>query len=106
VLRFFADESAGYAYPESYLRFFGPDYVPPPYVQQAHLEARAHPWYMSARLITIYDVYSFDPNAVVQLDDFTDIIARHFKQPKEGLGFDNSPVAHMWRSIIWPNNFL
>ena len=24
----------------------------------------------------------------------------------EGLGFDGSPSAHMWRSIIWPNNFL
>ena len=26
------------------------------------------------------------PNAKVSLDDFTDIIGRHFKQPKEGLG--------------------
>ena len=25
---------------------------------------------------------------------------------EEGLGFDGSPVAHMWRSMIWPNNFL
>ena len=25
---------------------------------------------------------------------------------KEGLGFDASPVAHMWRTMIWPNNFL
>jgi hypothetical protein len=105
-LRFFADESVGYAYPEAYLRFFGPDYVPPPYIQQAHKEARAHRWYMSARLVTINDLYSFDPKAVVALDEFTDIIGRHFKQPKEGLGFDGSPVAHMWRSIIWPNNFL
>ncbi|HTP17372.1 MAG TPA: hypothetical protein VMK13_16250 [Streptosporangiaceae bacterium] len=23
-----------------------------------------------------------------------------------GLGFDGSPVAHMWRTMIWPNNFL
>ena len=38
---------------------------------------------------------------------FVDIIGRHFKQPKEGLGFDkSSPVAHMWRTIIWPTNFL
>jgi hypothetical protein len=22
------------------------------------------------------------------------------------LGFDGSPVAHMWRTMIWPNNFL
>jgi len=105
-LRFFADEAVGYAYPEAYLRYFGPDYVPPPYIQAAHREARAHRWYMSARLVTINDVYAFDPNAVVQLDEFTDIIGRHFREPKEGLGFDGSPVAHMWRSIIWPNNFL
>ena len=39
-------------------------------------------------------------------DDFTDIIGRHFRQPPEGLGFDGSPTAHMWRSIIWPDNFL
>jgi AraC family transcriptional regulator len=25
---------------------------------------------------------------------------------KEGLGFDNSPVAHMWRTMIWPHNSL
>ena len=36
----------------------------------------------------------------------TDIIGRNFRQPEEGLGFDNSPSAHMWRSMIWPNNFL
>ena len=106
ALRFFADETVGYAYPAAYLRYFGPDYVPPPYIQQAHRDARAHRWYMSARLITLYDVYAFDPKAVVDLDDFTDIVGRHFKQPEEGLGFDGSPVAHMWRSIVWPNNFL
>ena len=32
-----------------------------------------------------------------------DIIGRHFKQPKEGLGFDNSPVSHMWRMMINPD---
>jgi hypothetical protein len=37
---------------------------------------------------------------------FTDIIGRNFREPKEGLGFDGSPVAHMWRTMIWPNNFL
>ncbi|MDX2223329.1 MAG: hypothetical protein SFV21_11295, partial [Rhodospirillaceae bacterium] len=61
---------------------------------------------MSARLITVNDLYAFDPTVRVALDQFTDVIGRHFKQPKEGLGFDASPVAHMWRSIIWPNNFL
>ena len=51
-------------------------------------------------------VHSDGSIVVVDVDDFTDIIGRHFRQPKEGLGFDGSPVAHMWRSMIWPNNFL
>jgi hypothetical protein len=42
----------------------------------------------------------------VNLDDFVDIIGRNFKQPKEGLGLDNSPSAHMWRTMMWPTRFL
>jgi hypothetical protein len=61
---------------------------------------------MTSRLITLNDLYSFEEGVVVDVDDFTDIIGRHFRQPREGLGFDGSPVAHMWRSMIWPNNFL
>ena len=68
--------------------------------------ARNHKYYMTARLITVNDIYSFDPNAKVNLEDFTDIIGRHFKQPKEGLGLDNSPSAHMWRTMLWPSRFL
>ena len=106
ALRFFPDESVGYGYPEAYIGYFGADYVPPPYIQQAHREARQHRWYMSSRLITVYDLYSFDPKKVVRLETFTDIIGRHFKQPKEGLGFDGSPVAHMWRTLNYPDNPL
>ena len=40
------------------------------------------------------------------LDPFIDIIGRHFKQPKEGLGYDNSPTAHMWRTMMFPDNPL
>ena len=36
----------------------------------------------------------------------SDIIGRHFKQPKEGLGFDNSPSAHMWRTLARPDQPL
>lgn len=106
ALRFYPDESVGYEYPDLYVRVFGEDYQPPAYIQQAYEYARGHKWYMSARLVTTNDLYAFDPNAVVDVDDFTDIIGRTWKHPPEGLGFDNSPVAHMWRSLIWPNNFL
>jgi hypothetical protein len=106
ALRFFADESVGYVYPQSYVRLFGEDYIPPRYIQEEYERARRHQWYMTGRLITVNDLYSFDPEAVVSLDDFVDIIGRNFKQPSEGLGFDNSPVAHMWRTIIWPTRSL
>ena len=56
--------------------------------------------------VTINDIYAFDPTVKVVLDDFTDIIGRHFRQPEEGLGYDNSPSAHMWRTIIAPTRFL
>ena len=106
ALRYFADESAGFRYPDAYDQFFGADYQPPEYIQHAHAEARAHRWYMTSRLITINDVYSFDDTVDVDPEMFTDIIGRHFRQPGQGLGFDGSPTAHMWRTMIWPNNFL
>jgi hypothetical protein len=105
-LRYFADESVGYQYPEAYKRYFGPDYAPPEYIRQAHDEARAHRWYMTARIVTIYDTYAFAPGPELDVGRFEDILGRHFRQPEEGLGFDGSSVAHMWRSMIWPNNFL
>ena len=106
ALRFFPDESVGYSYPEAYVKYFGPDYQPEPHIVAEYKRAREHKWYMSARMICVNDLYSFDPNARVELEEFTDIIGRHFRQPKEGLGFDSSPSAHMWRTINWPTRFL
>jgi len=106
TLRFFADESVGYKYPETYVKLFGADYQPEPHIQAAYRYARDHKWYMSSRLITVNDLYSFDPNAKVELEEFTDVVGRHFKQPKEGLGFDASPSSHMWRTINWPTRYL
>ena len=105
-LRYFADESVGFKYPDAYRRFYGDDFEPPEYLKRDHDDARAHRWYMSARLITLYDIYAFDDTLEINPERFTDIIGRNFKEPEEGLGFDGSPTAHMWRTIIWPNNFL
>ena len=105
-LRYFADESVGYEYPDSYNRFFGPDYVPPAYIKRDAEFARNHRWYMTSRLVTMYDIYFFDEGPAVDPDEFTDLIGRNFKQPEEGLGMDSSPTSHMWRTMIWPNNFL
>jgi hypothetical protein len=106
ALRYFPDESVGYTYPDAYVAFFGADYDPPEYIHREYESARNHRWYMTSRLVTIHDFYSFDPNVQVEFDEFTDIVERNFRQPKEGLGFDGSRVAHMWRTMIWPNNAL
>jgi hypothetical protein len=106
ALRFFPDEAMGYPYPEMYVKYFGADYKPEKYIEDEYKRARAHKWYGTARLICVNDIYSFDPNAKVNLDDFTDIIGRNFRQPKEGLGLDSSPSAHMWRTLMWPTRYL
>ena len=106
ALRFYADESVGYVYPKMYVEYFGADYKPDAYIEREYQQARSHKWYMTARMITVHDIYSFDPNAKVELEEFTDIVGRNFKQPKEGLGLDDSPSAHMWRTLMRPTRYL
>ena len=103
ALRFYADEANGYEYPDLYRRIFGVDYTPEPYIEDTYKMVRKHKLYMESRMVTVNDLYAFDANAVVTMDPFIDIIGRHFKQPKEGLGYDNGPTAHMWRTIINPD---
>ena len=103
ALRFYPDPAAGYEYPESYYQTFGVDYVPLPHIRAAYEYARNHKWYMDARLVTTNDLYAFDPNVHVEIDEFTDVIGRHFRQPAEGLGYDDTPVSHMWRTMINPD---
>ena len=106
ALRFYPDNEYGYEYPELYRYLFGIDYVPAPHVEAAWKMLKNHKWYPEARLVTTNDLYSFDPKAKVSIEPFLDILGRHFKQPKEGLGNDNSPVAHMWRSLARPDSPL
>jgi len=103
ALRFYDDPANGYTYPEAYRRLFGEDYKPEPYIEATYQMVRKHKWYLEARLVTVNDLYAFEPNVNPQFEQFVDIIGRHFKQPKEGLGYDNSPVAHMWRTIARPD---
>ena len=77
--------------------------MPPPHIAATYKMLRNHKWYMEPRLVTVNDLYAFDPNAKVSIDPFEDIIGRHFKTPKEGLGNDNSPSAHMWRTLANPD---
>ena len=105
-LRFFPDESVGYSYPENYTRMFGEDYQLEPYIVADYERAKNHKWYMSGRMICVNDLYSFDPDIVIELEQFADVIGRHFKQPEEGLGNDNTPASHMWRTLRRPCNAL
>jgi hypothetical protein len=108
ALRYHPDPAVGYDYPASYYRFFGRNYENelPEYLKRDAAYARNHKWYMTARLVTMYDIYFFDKNEMIPLDYFDDLLARNFRQPAEGLGHDDSPASHMWRTMIWPNNFL
>ncbi len=106
ALRFFPDESVGYAYPEAYAKRFGENYQVEPYIRRDYELARHHKWYMSARMICLNDLYTFDPEVQVSIEVFEDIIGRHFKHPKEGLGNDNTPASHIWRTIRRPANAL
>jgi len=106
ALRFYPDAEFGYAYPDNYKAYFGEDYKPEPYIERAYREARAHKWYGTARMICVHDLYSFDPDVHVELEEFEDIIGRNFRQPEEGLGFDDSPSAHMWRTLRQPTKYL
>jgi hypothetical protein len=104
-LRFFPNDGLGYEYPEVYAkRFVG--YKLPEYIVRDAEMAKNHKWYMSAMQICLNDLYSFDPKVVVNIMDFEDIIGRHFKQPKEGLGNDNTQASHIWRTLRRPANAL
>jgi hypothetical protein len=106
ALRFYDDKEAGYEYPDLYRTMFGADYKPEKYIEDTYKMVRKHKKYMLPRQVTVNDLYAFDPNVKVTIEPFIDIMGRQFKQPKEGLGYDNSPVAHMWRSMIRPDSPL
>jgi len=106
-LRFYPDDSVGYVYPhELYDRIFGENYTPPAYIEKDYQFAKNHAWYMEARLVTLNDLYAFEEGVSLTVDPFVDIIGRNFKNPPEGLGYDNSPSAHMWRTIANPDKPL
>ena len=94
ALRYFADESVGYTYPQAYIDYFGPDYRPPDYIRREHEAARQHRWYMTSRLVTVNDIYSFDPDVAVDFDEFADVVGRNFRQPRPR---DLGSTAPRWR---------
>jgi hypothetical protein len=82
------------------------DYRPDKYIDDTYKMVRRHKLYILPRQVTVHDLYAFEPGVKVTIEPFVDIIGRQFRQPKEGLGYDNSAVAHMWRSMIKPDSPL
>jgi hypothetical protein len=60
-LRFFPDESVGYGYPETCVKWFGLNFQPEPYIVDEYKRARDHKYYMTGRLIALHDLYSHRP---------------------------------------------
>ena len=77
---FTSDKAYGCEYPKSIACFFGEDYKPEPYIETAAYQmVRNHKWYFETRMVTVNDLYSFEPGVNPQLEEFTDIIGRHFQ---------------------------
>ena len=105
-VRFFPDTSVGYEYPQMYINNFGADYKPEPYIVRDYESAKNHKWYMTSRMICVNDIYSFIPTPKSISTTSSTSSAATSGSPKEGLGFDDLPSAHMWRTLMWPTRYL
>ena len=114
ALRWFPDPAHNYKGAPGFYKQYFPDGAPAA-IEQQYEAARKHRWYGSARLITMSDQETPEPKSlyvgdkkfpILDPEAFTDLIGRNFKQPKEGLGNDGSPVAHMRRTIIDQSRML
>ena len=73
-LRFLPAPELGYEYPRLYTMAFGETYQPPEYIKKEWDYCRNHKWYMSAMQVVLNDLYAFDPDKIVELEEFEDII--------------------------------
>ena len=59
------DKEHGYEYPDLYRNLFGEDYVPLPHMQADYKMLKNHKWYLEPRMVTVNDLYAFEPGVVV-----------------------------------------
>ena len=81
-------------------------YGPEPYTVAGYERAWNHKWYMTDRQICIYDLYFFEPEILVEWNEFEDVLGRGFRQPTEGLSKDNTSTSHMLRTLRRPSKAL
>jgi hypothetical protein len=101
----FSRTSRRLAYPEMYLKLFGDDISPSP-TSSPNTSARGTQMVhdvaadLRERHLFVRSERQGEPRR----------LRRHHRpqlpQPEEGLGLDDSPSAHMWRTMMWPNRFL
>ena len=48
----------------------------------------------------------FEPEILVEWNEFEDVLGRGFRQPTEGLGKDNTSTSHMLRTLRRPSKAL
>jgi hypothetical protein len=96
ALRFYPDSAHGYEYPELYNRIYG-RISAQPHIKAAY-EPPATTRHFEARMITVNDLLR--SIRTPRRSSCLDIIGRQFAA--EGrLGNDNSPTAHMWRTMMF-----
>ena len=107
ALRFFPDPSVGYEYPKLYIQYFGDEYEPDDYIKAAYEKARRaqmvhdraphhrarHLFLRSQRQGRVGTLSSTSSAAISA-------------SPRKGWAIDDSPVAHMWRTMIRPAKYL
>ena len=105
ALRFFPDESVGYTYPEMYIKLFGDDYRPEPYIVAEYERAESQVVHdvaadLCERHLFVRSERQGQPRR----------FRRHYRaqlpSARGRIGLDSSPSAHMWRTMMWPNRFL
>src|SRR3984957_6139279 len=62
ALRFYENKEHGHEDPDLFPRVFGSDYKPEPYIEATYQMVRNHKWYLEPRMVTVNDLYAFDPN--------------------------------------------
>jgi len=100
ALRLLPRRGGGVQLPEAYIDYFGRTTARCLYTAGG-VGGAQHRWYMTSRLVTINDIYSFDPNVTASSTSsptsWGGTSAAH-----QGIGLRRVAVAHMWRTMIWP----
>jgi hypothetical protein len=80
TLRFYPDKETGY---ESYTGICLTRTTFPPLTSRRLIRCSQLQGYMESRLVTLNDLCSFNPHAVVEIEPFIDIIGLHFNNQRE-----------------------